>query len=421
MKNSSEEKEIILNRMYSGSYLENENENIGFEIINLVKDDANRNYIYILPYGTIANKHDNKIDSILLVRYCGSGVMEILAKATDLQQIAFNKETFNKESREYISDNNITYNDVKLYDIFEKNIFTKTNAYITFKAGNVTKPKQPIYIVDKMYKNDDEYSLYKLNDVRFANQSPKTYISNQKNPNSFNLLNGMISDKKLWGQSTKKLKTNKKDLVQKKSFISIIQKENDELVFSNLFKYIFESNINAFQKFAKDVLNVNLDKNISIKREQHCNFNNVNGFIDLFITDNQNTIVIENKIKSGINGVSSRHDIYSNEIQSQLTCYKGYIDENFSDKQNHFFIFAPNYNHVDIKKFKDNKYYKIINYKTLYTWFLKNRKDYKDVDYFDEFLIALKKHTSETENNHEEVMRQRFITMINNIKTEKQR
>lgn len=421
MNKKNDEKKIILNRMYSGSYLETENQNIGFEIINLVKDDNNKNYIYILPYGTIAKEHDNKIDSILLVRYCGSGVMEILAKATDLEQIAFNKTTINKDSRNYIDENNITYNGVKLYDIFEKNVFADTTVYITFKAGSVKKPKQPLYIVDKMYKHNDKYSSYKLEDVRFANQSPKTYISNQANKKSFDVLQGLISDKKLWGQNTQKLKINKKDAAENKSFISIIQKENDELVFSNLFKYIFESNMNAFRKFAADVLKINLDDNISIKREQHCSFNNVNGFIDLFINDSTNTVVIENKIKSGINGVSSRHDIYGEEIQSQLACYKGYVEKEFSQKKKHFFIFAPNYNHIDIKKFKDNDFYKIINYKTLYNWFIKNKKEYKNVKYFDEFLMAIKKHASETENNHEEVMRQRFISTINNIKSNKQR
>lgn len=39
---------IILNRMYAGSYLD-EDENIGHEVINLFRDDNGSNYIYINP------------------------------------------------------------------------------------------------------------------------------------------------------------------------------------------------------------------------------------------------------------------------------------------------------------------------------------------------------------------------------------
>ena len=51
--------EILINRMYAGSYLENEH-NIGHEVINLIRADGDvdengdgRNYIYVQPYGTM--------------------------------------------------------------------------------------------------------------------------------------------------------------------------------------------------------------------------------------------------------------------------------------------------------------------------------------------------------------------------------
>ena len=53
-------KEILLNRMYVGRFLEN---NIGHEVINLFKDDNGSNYIYINPYGQLDKKH-NEIESI---------------------------------------------------------------------------------------------------------------------------------------------------------------------------------------------------------------------------------------------------------------------------------------------------------------------------------------------------------------------
>lgn len=38
-----------------------DNENVGCEIINLFKDDKGRYYIYVLSYGSIAKKHNNRI------------------------------------------------------------------------------------------------------------------------------------------------------------------------------------------------------------------------------------------------------------------------------------------------------------------------------------------------------------------------
>ena len=42
--------EIIINRMFSGGYLDDE-DNIGHEIINIYKDDNGNKYIYLLAGG----------------------------------------------------------------------------------------------------------------------------------------------------------------------------------------------------------------------------------------------------------------------------------------------------------------------------------------------------------------------------------
>lgn len=49
MKTPKEEKEILLNIMYNGGYLQSENQNIGHEVINLFQSDNGNNYIYVLP------------------------------------------------------------------------------------------------------------------------------------------------------------------------------------------------------------------------------------------------------------------------------------------------------------------------------------------------------------------------------------
>ena len=112
---STQPKEILLNMMYTGSYLDAGN--IGHEIINLFKSDNGENYIYVLPWGTMHPTHNNKIESILLVRRCNATKIEILAKATGLTQIA-GKEI---SQRTYIKENNITYGNVQLDKIFQGN------------------------------------------------------------------------------------------------------------------------------------------------------------------------------------------------------------------------------------------------------------------------------------------------------------
>ena len=74
----------------------------------------------------------------------------------------------------------------------------------------------------------------------------------------------------------------------------------------------------------KNVLGVKIFENeFSILREK--------ANIDLLIVEKNNAIVIENKIKSNINGICERHDIGSELIQSQLKKYREYVEKNYQD------------------------------------------------------------------------------------------
>ena len=84
----------------------------------------------------------------------------------------------------------------------------------------------------------------------------------------------------------------------------------------------------------------NFDADFEIKREYACDEDNngtIDGFVDLLIFDKNKTITIENKIKSGINGVSEKHDINSELVQSQLKCYHRHVSREYTDYQNHFY------------------------------------------------------------------------------------
>ena len=332
------------------------------------------------------------------------------------KQVAYIEKTFknNKEEHikqyelqvKYIDENNITFGGVKPYKIYENNEGNNESIYITFKANTVRKDLNPIYITtDKNNSN-----CHFMEDVKyFPSQSPKMYI--QEETKAFEVLENIINDKTLWESKNTTPKVQeiidkiKDDKNNEYNFINIIKKENDELVFSNLFKYIFDSNPNAFSKFVKEVLEIkDFSNNFMVLREK--------ANIDLLILDKNNAIVIENKIKSSINGICERHDIGSELIQSQLKKYKDFVEKNYDDKDKHYFIFAPNYNHISLRNYKCGKNYKLIEFSKIFDFFDKNKDLYKNVKYFNEFLFALQKHTRTKDSSHEEIMYKRFVEAI---------
>ena len=254
----TEEKEILLNIMYNGDYLQSANQNIGHEIINLFQDDNGNNYIYVLPYGCMAQKHNGKIETILLVTRHNTSLLEVLAKAENLEQIIEIKGSWTKQIKKihddqcaYIENNNITYGGVKLNDIMKKNESNETAFYITFKAKRIVKPKKRIFITTAKENKEDKGYWCLLEGVKFARQSPKMYFSNKSNESAYNKLKDLIQKEELWENEnhSQKVSTNVK-LSTENNFIDIIKKGYDELCYSNLFQYIFSAKKNLFSNFA---------------------------------------------------------------------------------------------------------------------------------------------------------------------------
>lgn len=215
-------------------------------------------------------------------------------------------------------------------------------------------------------------------------------------------------------------------------FIDLVDKQYAEVTYSNLFQYIFSTYPDLLKKFAKKVLDIEISKNTKrleiIREEAH---------IDLLIIDDNSVIVIENKIKSDING--KKYDEYKKEISNQLIDYCNYVnlksmpndnykrtalEKRFASKDLHFFIFAPNYNQIALKpeisvKGKDcNATYKIKTYKDIFEFF--NQKQIKSVYenklYYKEFLYSLGKHINSTDNAMELEMFRRFSKITKQAK-----
>ena len=75
--------------------------------------------------------------------------------------------------------------------------------------------------------------------------------------------------------------------------------------------------------------------------------------IDLLIETENSVIIIENKIKSKINGGNS---LSSGKKESQLSKYVNNTNKKYGDKKIYFYIFAPDYNQINLDIYeKGNK------------------------------------------------------------------
>lgn len=400
------------------------------------------------------------------------------------------KVDLHKLQKLYLEKQNVTYGSHPLEEIFEINVRNEQALYVTFRAESISKIKKNVklYFVEneddgillkESIKTSDQNQIYIENvKANFSKSSLKQYVDDSE---IVAVLNSIITDNKYWDsqelptykEMTDK-KNNKEDFYinitpNKSNFIEIIKKEYDELTYTNLFYYMFKSSPDLFLKFANSSeengglgLNIpNNYKNITISREE----GNIDLLIDIRDENNKiYLIVIENKIKSGINGIRI-NDETGKEDGNQLSKYihyaHGYRVTKGTDKtkyeykkfdddelelkpydsedcERYFFIFAPKYKNfteadinknlenfikkADINMSDKNNQYKIRTYDKLLNFF-KNQidlfnKEYKKPLYYEEFLYAIERHSGEVDNIQERQMFERFAERINELAPE---
>jgi len=84
-KTTINDEAIVLNRMFTGDYLE---ENIGHEVINLFKSDNGKYYLYLNALGSFHSIWESRIKSMLMVRTIqGAKMLEVIGLATGLKDV----------------------------------------------------------------------------------------------------------------------------------------------------------------------------------------------------------------------------------------------------------------------------------------------------------------------------------------------
>ena len=236
------------------------------------------------------------------------------------------------------------------------------------------------------------------------------YVNNRERPEAFATASEMIENEALWEERDARIDRNTD--ANHFNFLTLIGKENDELAISNMFAYFFSNYHDLFVDFAKTILKTEISENYTVTREYN--------HVDLWIEDDDEVIVIENKVKSGINGISPRLDSSKGgPVESQLSKYyekaQNYKREHATIKKVSCFLFVPNYNRLDLSEFEKGNKYKVIRYREIYKFLMEKTVDSR---YYADFCDALYKHTKDVPNDYSESL---LIYLKNEIEKEKRK
>ena len=384
-------KEILINQLFAGGYL-NEGENIGHEVINLFRDDAGHNNLFITPSGNISG-HD--LECILFVRnYSARKTVEVIGLAKEFQAVSAGEMT--KVRYDQIFSNNTYHGETDTF-----------SHHVTFRAGIFRLPSKRIFVTMDEHFSSDEYFV-RLNTVRkvIIPQGMREYYSEAIDSRAYYQLKELIETVDFWepDNTTEKLYPDGAVQNQSPSFLEVIRKEDDEIIFSNLIGYYLEYSHRAFQRFAATLLGIEgMSTYFDVYRETKNN-------IDLLIESEKDIIVIENKIKSGINGITG--DDYS-----QLNKYYEWAEKEAKEhgKQSHYYLFAPDYAKCDLSKYGLTGEYKVVRYSDLYRFFVSEADVFIADRAFPDFIRGLKRHTLTFPELQFDTMRSRLLRKINKL------
>ena len=400
---------ILVIKMYNGDYL-NEGSNIGHEVINLFRADNGLHYIYCLPGGTIGVSKDGKVTDILLVQNVGNNTLKVLARINNIssdQHIAkhckFSKEEIKQNVINYALEQNVTYNQKPISSIFVANKYkseqdiSSVNFTFEVESEQYREPLLDIYLTSKT-------GQYALSNTKFR----QTEYITSANKEDFRTLCALIDDDNIWqNEDTAPFVNNRTPNPDRYTFLTLCHKEYDELSYSNMLAYYFENNPAILQDFVNKILGLPFKAPFSIKREYK--------HTDILIENADGAIILENKIKSGINGLSE-------DGRNQLDKYVEEISKQYGLENTYGFVLCPNYNIIKISNYKNAanqhliaRYYtkskeNVIPYTKLYEFFSIYKKNVND-KYYEDFLKALKLHSSKSDTTLRDIMLERFLAI----------
>lgn len=348
--NQSDKAGIVLNRMYTGSYLSS---NLGHEVINMFQADNERYYLYLNAKGNFAAE-GKEVGTMLLVRGIGNGRIEVVGMAKNLKRFNSANCTLSRDlgvinekvrNEQNVFLNKIKYGKVSILDIFGEG--GQQSIYISYwvKKDDFYTPKEGVRIIIEFppqKKKNDQKSNNKLDAYKKSDQKEVKEIEEGKkkiitvrlkghNFSSTSLHQYILEDKKndltclrevcynmkgdvnpdYWESKNIKIDSSEEGDKHEVSLFDICQIQNDENKFSNALSFFIMKYKDLWETFLKEQLkkkfSIEEEVNIvSVAREEHAKVDKTGwkdvtgGRIDLLIRTENSYIIIENKIGSNI-------------------------------------------------------------------------------------------------------------------------
>lgn len=432
-------REIVINRLFTGKYLR---DNIGHEVINLFQADNCKFYVYLNDIGVIGKEHFENgictIKEILLAHTLeGTNSVEIIGIATGLRPV-YDPSLDEKEQaafqRRYSEENSISYGGVGISGL--NSIFRgseQQTVYITFEAENIRKVADGKRIYVKMAdKNNQEYkdletydtdTVVTLSDVKLG-QGLKSYIA--ETDADYAKLCDIINNSSLWGESMPKATPS--EVPAELSYLDICQRSYDELAYSNAMAY--------FAKKYPEITFKLLDQLTGIKDNYHRDFvvRREENHIDLLFFNGGHLIVVENKIKSDINGVVKDADgqIVKTQLDDYYEASKAIIEKyKINCPKPYFFLLAPDYSslkHYSLahpnpftKHIRIGERFDLVFYSEIYNFLLPYLKKapYSKDTLFAQFVKSLERHTHSYDDGQWETTIRKFFERIDTCNSAK--
>lgn len=315
----SQGEDIVLNRMYTGSYLSS---NLGHEVINMFQADNGKHYLYLNSKGNFSNA-GTSVGTMLLVRGIGDKRVEVVGLAKNLKPVDSARcklprdlgrvdEDVQTKQLAYMKE--ITYGGAAIEDIFGDE--GQQSVFISYEtdANNFYLPQRRIIInfKDKQDANNQEAknseNIY-LKELSFGSTSLHQYVS--KTSNDWYLLQEICNDDRCkdtnwWMNNPIKVEVPNNLSKQQDSLFDICRIQDDENKFSNALSYFIEKYPDIWINYFKEKYKIELSKIDSVTREEYAKVDKTDwkevtgGRIDLLIRSDNYYIILENKIDSNV-------------------------------------------------------------------------------------------------------------------------
>ncbi len=312
--NTNNKEVIILNKPFLGSWLENQN-NIGHEVIDFLKTDNGKYYVFNNPWGVCPddifvkgctpNKREvYEAQYLVLTSEMHNGgfyilyVIELNKKLHSLHTKKDKNILVNNQNRikAIIEKENIIYNKKYLYDIYKND----ESLFVTFEGKRIYKANTPIYV----------------NGLSFNFQRNKGYVKSDVYQNDYNkiitVINNALGNSDLIPFTP--FFVNQNIGQYKSTFLELIGQESNEQVYTNILYSILSCQGVLFDfcsHFNKKQKCFNANGTFKVYRESKV----VDGRMDVCAESINQRIIIENKVYSGLNGIKPTSNT------TQLTTY----------------------------------------------------------------------------------------------------